>query len=92
MLAEIVCEWAAGGEVLVSSLLRELVESSGDFQFEVRRPVTLKSLSGRRRQRSGSIDDPDRCRRRPVTRTVRLRHSITSTATASATGPTASGG
>lgn len=65
MLAEIVCEWAAGGEVLVSSLLRELVESSGDFQFEVRRPVT---------------------------RTVRLRHSITSTATASATGPTASGG
>ena len=29
-MASRIASWAAGGEVLVSSLLRELVESSGD--------------------------------------------------------------
>ena len=37
---------ASGGEVLVSSLLRELVEPSGEFAFESREPVFLKGLDG----------------------------------------------
>jgi len=49
VMASRIASRATGGEVLVSSLLRELVESSGDFQFEARRPVTLKGLSGRHR-------------------------------------------
>ena len=37
---------ADGGEILVSSLVRELTASSGDFEFEDGRDVELKGLSG----------------------------------------------
>ena len=37
---------ARGGEVLVSSLVREIVEPRGDVQFGASRTVTLKGLSG----------------------------------------------
>ncbi|HUQ39402.1 MAG TPA: adenylate/guanylate cyclase domain-containing protein [Acidimicrobiales bacterium] len=37
---------AAGGEVLVSSLVKALVESSGEFRFAPARPVELKGLEG----------------------------------------------
>ncbi len=35
-----------GNEILVSSLLRELVASSGEFTLDAREPVTLKGLDG----------------------------------------------
>ncbi len=37
---------ADGDEIVVSSLLRELVEPSGEFAFESREPVALKGLDG----------------------------------------------
>ena len=37
---------ATGGEILVSSLMRELVVSSGEFVLESREPVELKGLEG----------------------------------------------
>jgi class 3 adenylate cyclase len=37
---------ADGGEIIVSELLRQLVEPSGEFQFEVREPVTLRGIEG----------------------------------------------
>ncbi len=40
---------AAGGEILVSSLLKSLVESSGEFEFGDERDVELKGLSGTHR-------------------------------------------
>lgn len=40
---------ASGGEILVSSLLRELVEPSGEFAFGARRTVALKGLKGKHR-------------------------------------------
>ena len=40
---------AAGGEILVSSLLRELTESSGDFTFDEGRDVQLKGIGGTHR-------------------------------------------
>lgn len=46
VLASRVASEAKGGEVLVSSLLRELLEASGDFRFEARAPVELKGLQG----------------------------------------------
>jgi len=39
---------AAGGEILVSALLRELTESSGEFRFGDLRAVELKGFSGAR--------------------------------------------
>ncbi len=41
-----VAEQAVGGEILVSSLLRQLVEPSGEFRFVAREPVNLKGLDG----------------------------------------------
>jgi len=38
---------AAAGEILVSSLLRELVQPSGEFVFEACKPAVLKGLSGK---------------------------------------------
>ncbi len=35
-----------GGQILVSSLLKALVESSGEFQFRDGREVELKGLAG----------------------------------------------
>jgi len=40
---------AGGGEILASSLVRELTASSGDFHFEDGRDVELKGLSGMHR-------------------------------------------
>jgi adenylate cyclase len=37
---------AQGGEVLVSSLVREIVEPRGDVQFGASRSVDLKGLGG----------------------------------------------
>jgi adenylate cyclase len=37
---------AAGGEVLVSSLVREIVEPRGDVQFGTSRTVELKGIGG----------------------------------------------
>jgi class 3 adenylate cyclase len=41
-----VAEQAAGGEIVVSSLLRQLVEPSGEFRFSAREPIALKGLDG----------------------------------------------
>ncbi len=46
VMASRIASQAAGGEVLVSSLLRELVASSGEFALEARAPVALKGLDG----------------------------------------------
>jgi class 3 adenylate cyclase len=46
ILAARIAAQAQGGEVLVSSLLKELAESSGDIAFGEAREVTLKGLSG----------------------------------------------
>jgi class 3 adenylate cyclase/ketosteroid isomerase-like protein len=43
---------ANGGEILVSSLLRELVDAAGDLVFDGGRSVVLKGLSGERRVHS----------------------------------------
>ena len=41
-----VAEQAHGAEIVVSSLLRQLVEPSGEFRFVARAPVELKGLEG----------------------------------------------
>jgi class 3 adenylate cyclase len=46
ILAARIAAQAEGGEVLVSSLLKELTESSGDIAFGEAREVELKGLSG----------------------------------------------
>lgn len=40
---------AGSREVIVSELLRQLIEPSGEFQFENREPVTLKGIEGEHR-------------------------------------------
>ncbi len=49
ILASRITGQARGGEILVSSLLRELVESAGDIRFDDGRDVTLKGLTGTHR-------------------------------------------
>jgi class 3 adenylate cyclase/Cdc6-like AAA superfamily ATPase len=46
VLASRICSHASGGEILVSSLLRDLVASSGEFELTAREPVALKGLEG----------------------------------------------
>jgi len=46
ILAARIAAQAKGGEVLVSSLLKALVDSSGDLTFGDSRAVALKGLSG----------------------------------------------
>jgi len=46
ILAARIADQAEGGEILVSSLVKELTESGGEFEFENGREVTLKGLSG----------------------------------------------
>ena len=41
-----IADEAQGGEILVSSLVKELTESGGEFEFENGREVALKGLSG----------------------------------------------
>jgi eukaryotic-like serine/threonine-protein kinase len=48
ILAARIAAQAEGGEILVSSLIRELAESTGEFTFAGVRPVQLKGLSGTR--------------------------------------------
>jgi class 3 adenylate cyclase len=49
ILAARIAAQAQGGQVLVSSLLKELTESNGEFRFDEGREVELKGLSGRHR-------------------------------------------
>jgi class 3 adenylate cyclase len=46
ILAARIASHAGGGEILVSSVVRELVESAGDIRFGTCREVTLKGLAG----------------------------------------------
>jgi class 3 adenylate cyclase len=46
IVASRIADTAAGGEILVSSLLRELVNGTGEFRFGDPREVELKGLSG----------------------------------------------
>jgi class 3 adenylate cyclase len=46
ILAARIADQAEGGEILVSALVKELIESGGDFHFENGRDVALKGLSG----------------------------------------------
>ncbi len=45
-LAARIADGARGGEILVSALLRDLIESRGDIHFGAKRSVELKGLSG----------------------------------------------
>jgi class 3 adenylate cyclase/tetratricopeptide (TPR) repeat protein len=47
ILASRVADQAEGGQILVSSLLKELTESAGDLRFGDRREVELKGLKGK---------------------------------------------
>jgi len=47
VLAARIANQASGGEILVSSLVREIVESRGDLSFGASREVELKGLVGR---------------------------------------------
>jgi class 3 adenylate cyclase len=47
ILAARIANQAVGGEILVSSLVREIVESRGDLTFGASREVGLKGLAGR---------------------------------------------
>ena len=49
ILASRIADKAEGGEILVSSLLKALIESSGDFQFAEGRDLELKGLTGTHR-------------------------------------------
>jgi class 3 adenylate cyclase len=49
VLAARIANQARGGEILVSSLVREIVESRGDLHFGTSRDVELKGLDGRHR-------------------------------------------
>lgn len=46
VMASRIASQAAGGEVLASTLLRELVASSGEFILDARPPVVLEGLDG----------------------------------------------
>ena len=46
VMASRIASRAAGGEVLVSALMHELVASSGEFTLEAREPATFKGLEG----------------------------------------------
>ncbi len=45
ILASRIADQARGGEILVSSVLRELTSPTGDLRFRSRRDVQLKGLS-----------------------------------------------
>ena len=49
IMAARIADNAGGGEVLVSSILKQLTESSGDIEFDEGRDVELKGLSGTQR-------------------------------------------
>ena len=49
ILASRIADQARGGEILVSSLFKELTESAGDIQFGEGQEVELKGLAGMNR-------------------------------------------
>jgi class 3 adenylate cyclase len=49
ILAARIADQARGGEILVSALLKELTESSGEFVFNDGREMQLKGLTGTQR-------------------------------------------
>jgi class 3 adenylate cyclase len=61
ILAARIAQQAKGGEILVSSVLKDLCDLSGEFRFEQGRDVYLKGLSESRRVYSvtgtGSVED-----------------------------------
>jgi class 3 adenylate cyclase len=59
ILAARIAEQANGGEILVSSVLKDLCDLSGEFQFEHGRDVYLKGVSEPRRVYSVSVTGPD---------------------------------
>jgi class 3 adenylate cyclase len=59
ILAARIAEQAKGGEILVSSVLKDLCDLSGEFQFEHGRDVYLKGVSEPRRVYSVSVTGPD---------------------------------
>ena len=64
ILAARIAQQAKGGEILVSSVLKDLCDLSGEFHFEQGRDVFLKGLSEPRRVYSvtGTDDEEDRGR------------------------------
>jgi class 3 adenylate cyclase/ketosteroid isomerase-like protein len=56
ILASRITGHARGGEILVSSLLRDLVESAGDIRFDEGREVALKGLAGTHRVYAVRLD------------------------------------
>jgi class 3 adenylate cyclase len=48
-MAARVADQAGGGEILISSLVREIVEPRGDIVFGEPRSATLKGLGGEHR-------------------------------------------
>jgi len=46
ILASGIADQASGGEMLLSSLLKELTESAGDIRFREVQEVELKGLAG----------------------------------------------
>ena len=49
ILAARIADQARGGEILVSSLLKELTQTAGDIRFGESREVELKGISERQR-------------------------------------------
>jgi adenylate cyclase len=49
ILASRIAAQARGGEILVSSILKEMTESAGDVRFEDSRDVELHGLAGAHR-------------------------------------------
>ena len=58
-MAARIADRAEGGEILVSSLLKQLIESSGDIHFGEGRNVELKGLEGTHTVHSVVWDGPD---------------------------------
>jgi len=65
ILAARITAQACGGEILVSSLLRELLDGAREFAFDEGREAELKGLTGRHRM-YGVIWDPSVERRAPA--------------------------
>jgi class 3 adenylate cyclase len=58
ILASRIAQQAKGGEILVSSVLKDLCDLSGEFRFEDGRDVQLKGLSEPRRVYSVTATTP----------------------------------
>ena len=47
MLAARIADQAGGGEILASSVVKQLTESAGDLEFDKERELELDGLDGR---------------------------------------------